>query len=749
MIIKNLIRRKGRTLLTIFGIAIGIAAIISLGTLADGLEAGYRSSLSGSKADLVLTQPDKMDLALSSVDQEIGVEIRSMSGVSAVDGMLQSFVSIKKIPYFYVFAYPEDGFVIPRFKIVEGETINSQATRKIGGKPLLLGKAAAEKLDKKTGDVLRLQGTTFRIAGIYETGDAFEDSGAVIRLSDGQTLFNKPGKVSLFYIKLKEPDLAERVIQRIERRFPDFSISSAQDLGSLQSQIDIMNGFVWVIGGLAIFIGGIGMMNSQLMAIMERTREIGVLRAIGWSSRQVMLMIFSESALVCLAGGVVGVGLGVLCIISLSGVLGSFGATVSNITPGLIGQAFLVVMTMGLIGGLYPAWRAARLQPIEALRYEGGSAGGRVRRLPFGGMPVQSLWQRTTRTALTLFGITLTVGAIIALEGMVKGVSGQLTDIASKAEAEIIIRQADIADTSLSALDKRTLDKIAALPDVEFVNGMQLTAIAMPDVGGFFIIMGYEPSGHAIKHFRIVEGDPLKSKRQIILGRTAARSLKKNVGEKITLGNASFRIVGIYETGIGWEETGGVITLRDAQAFVGRPRKSTLAFIKLKDPLKAETVINVINTQFSDVSATLAANFAEQMPDMKATDAMMNAISFLAILVSGVVVMNTMLMSVMERTREIGVLRALGWRRRKVLSLIMEESAILGLFGGVTGIGFGYLLGLLLASIPFYGEMLSLKLTYEEFIRAFVVALTLGVLGGIIPAIRATRMQPVEALHYE
>jgi ABC-type antimicrobial peptide transport system permease subunit len=749
MVIKNLIRRKGRTLLTILGVAIGVAAIISLGTLADGLEAGYRSSLSGSKADLVLTQPDKMDLALSSVDQEIGEEVREMSGVSAVDGMLQSFVPTKKIPYFYVFAYPEDGFVIARFKVIEGETINAKPVRKTEGKPLLLGKAAAEKLDKKTGDTLRLQGTTFRITGIYETGDAFEDSGAVIRLSDGQILFNKPRKVSLFYIKLKEPDFAERVIERIERRFPNFSISSAQDLGSLQSQIDIVRGLVWVIAGLAIFIGGIGMMNSQLMAIMERTREIGVLRAIGWSSRQVMLMIFGESVLVCLAGGVVGIGLGVLCITSLSGVLGSFGATVSNITPGLIGQAFLVVMTMGLIGGLYPAWRAARLQPIEALRYEGGSTGGRARRLPVGGMPIQSLWQRTTRTALTLLGITLTVGAIIALEGMVKGVSGQLNEIASKSDAEIVVRQADIADTSLSAIDQRILDKIAALPDVEYVNGMQITAIAMPDIGGFFIIMGYEPNGHAIKHFRIVEGEPLKSKHQIILGRTAAQSLKKKVGEKIMLGNASFRIVGIYETGIGWEEIGGVITLREAQAFVGRPRKSTLALIKLKEPLKAEAVVNEINTRFPDASAALAANFAEQMPDMKATDAMMNAISLLAILVSGVVVMNTMLMSVMERTREIGVLRALGWRRRRVLSLIMEESVILGLIGGVIGIGFGYLLGVLLANIPIYGEMLSLKLSYEEFIRAFVVALTLGVLGGFIPALRATRMQPIEALRYE
>ncbi len=173
-----------------------------------------------------------------------------------------------------------------------------------------------------------------------------------------------------------------------------------------------------MIGGLAIVIGGVGMMNSQLMAIMERTREIGVLRAVGWSSKRVLWMILMESIIVCLLGGLVGIAIAYFLIFDLSKSTTVVGLNPGNVTQGLLIQAMSVVIVLGLVGGLYPAWRASQLQPVEALRYEGGSSGSRIHRLPFGGMAVQSLWQRSGRTFLTLGVIGLTVGAIMALEGL-------------------------------------------------------------------------------------------------------------------------------------------------------------------------------------------------------------------------------------------------------------------------------------------------------------------------------------------
>jgi putative ABC transport system permease protein len=137
------------------------------------------------------------------------------------------------------------------------------------------------------------------------------------------------------------------------------------------------------------------------------------------------------------------------------------------------------------------------------------------------------------------------------------------------------------------------------------------------------------------------------------------------------------------------------------------------------------------------------------MPDMQAMDAMMAAISFLAIAVGGIGVLNTMLMSVLERTREIGVLRALGWRRRRILGMIINESLLLGLLGGLVGILVAFVLTYLLNQIPMFGSILSAQWDTVIFVRALMFALLLGVLGGLYPAYRATRLQPVEALQYE
>ncbi|MEJ2263846.1 MAG: ABC transporter permease, partial [Anaerolineales bacterium] len=203
MIFKNLLQRKGRTLLAVLGISIGVAAIIGLGALANGLQAGYDSILSGSKADLVLSQPDAVDLTTSSVDESIGNELAAMSEISAASGLLQGIVQTENIPYFFLYGYPEDSFVLGRFQIIEGGSLNSREAKLARGKALLLGTSAAEALHKQTGDTLRIMDSVFRVVGIYETGKTLEDNGAVITLQDAQEVLGKPRQVSLFYIQLK------------------------------------------------------------------------------------------------------------------------------------------------------------------------------------------------------------------------------------------------------------------------------------------------------------------------------------------------------------------------------------------------------------------------------------------------------------------------------------------------------------------------------------------------------------------
>ena len=748
MILKNIFRRKGRTFLTVLGISVGIASIVGLGALAEGFEAGYKSMLTGSDADLVISQPDAMDISLSAIDENIGSELAAMSEIDVISGMLEGFVQTEGSPFFFVFGYPLDSFLLDRFHIIDGHAFQSREAEQ-SRRAIWIGSAAAESFNKEVGESLRLGDSIFEVIGIYQTGDPLEDSGSVLSLPEAQIILGKPRQVSLFYLRLKQPELDQRLITRVERRYSDLAIGTTNDFLDNQIIGDAMQGYVWAIAGLAIIIGGVTMTNAQLMSVYERTREIGVLRAVGWSKGRVLRMVLAESLIVGILGGVLGVGMAWGLLVLFSDVFQMFGATSTSIGPELLAQALITVFTLGLVGGLYPAWRASRLEPVEALRYEGGSSGKGVKRLPFGGMATQSLWQRTTRTLLTLITIGLTVGSILTLESVINGISTEMTRMLSGSDVEIVIRQADIADTSLSAIDERVADRIAALPEVYSVSGMVMNAVMLPESGGFLIMLGYAPNEYAIQSFNIIEGQSLTSNHQIILGRVAAEANNKEVGETMDVSGQRFKIVGIYENGVGLEDMSGVITLRDAQAFAGRPRKVTMLMVDLSDPRDTTALVEEINQSFPEIHASAGGEFVEQMPDMENADGMLNGISFLALIVGGLGVLNTMLMSILERTREIGVLRALGWGKREILGLILREALILGVLGGIASILIGIFLAYLLTIVPLVGDMLQPEWTLGVFIRGITIALLLGIFGGLLPAYRATRMQPVEALRYE
>lgn len=747
MIFKNLLRRKGRTLLTILGISIGVAAIVGLGALANGLAEGYDSFLTGSKADLILSQPDAMDVSMSTVDQSLVQELESMSEVSAASGMLQGLVKVEEVPLFFVFGYRQESFILGRFNIISGVGLDAREAHYSRGKPILLGSQAAEAMNKRVGDSLRVQESVYRIVGIYETGATLEDNGAVLPLNEAQELLGRQHQVSIIYIQLKDPNLGERVITRAERQWPDLTLSSTEDYADKQMMGEYMEVFVWAIAGLAIIIGGVGMMNAQLMAVIERTREIGVLRSLGWSSRRVLVLILGESLLVGLLGGLFGIATAWAMIAGFEDFAGFFGASKSNITVDLIQQAIWVVLILGFIGGAYPAWRASRLPPVEALRYEGGTGGNKIRRLPFGGMAIQSLWQRTARTLLTLGAIAITVGGIMALQATVNGMLDTFNKMGG--DSEIMIRQAGVADTEYSAVDERFGEKIAAMSEIAYISGMNFTATVLPDSGTIFMMIGYSPYEYAIQRVNLVEGERIKSNHQVMLGRMMADALNMDVGETLDIGGSRYKVTGIYESGVSWEEMGGIFSQRDIQAHMGRPHKVGIYMVKVRDSSQAQVLVEKINQNFPELHASLSGEFVEQMPDVNNVNIMLGSISFLAIFVGGVGVMNTMLMAVMERTREIGVLRALGWRRNRILRMIMIEALLLALFGGFIGIGIAFGLAYSLNSIPIYGGILASRWDIDIFIRAISIALFLGLLGGLYPALRATRLQPVEALRYE
>jgi ABC-type antimicrobial peptide transport system permease subunit len=736
-------RRKARSLLTMLGIGIGVAAVIALAAMAEGIASGYAAFAGGSGADLLVTKTDAGDLTLSTVDQQVGERIAQLADVQNVSGVIFNMVSLEKIPYFIVGGYDPDEVAIEHFKIVEGEPLS-------GEKEVILGRQAADNLKKTVGDSIRLYESPFRIVGVYETGQSFEDGGAVISLTDAQAVFQKPRQVTFYEVQVRDPTQLDGVKARIEQLFDDLSVSEASDVADEQLTVQSMKAMAWGIGLIAVLIGGLGMMNTMIMSVFEQTREIGVLRAVGWRKGRVLRLIITQSLVLSALGGLLGIaiGLSLVWLINRTPAISSYAPGV--LTPTLLIQGMIVALVLGTIGGIYPARRAAGLSPIEALRYDGGAGDGNEPSWArLFGMTFRNLLRRRARSLLTMAGIAIGVGLIVSLGAITEGVMQDFTALAGQGGAELVAMQANVADMGYSVIEERVGHAIAAMPEVEDVSGT-VWGFSIGEGAPFLMVFGMDPNGQSIRHFRIVEGERIQGRGEIMLGKTAADTLEKQVGDVLRLPGGVFRVTGIYETGIGYEEGGGVMALRDAQATYDKPRQVSMLQIKVRDRDQAEAVRAQIEERFGDdVSVSTTATFIENSADIQNTKVMMGAIFVLAILVGGVVVTNTMVMAVMERTREIGTLRALGWRQARVLWMVLSESLLLSLIAAGLGILLGMGLTAALKAIPGMGGFLTAAYTPQVIVQAVAISLFLGASGGLYPAWFASRLRPVEALRYE
>ncbi len=742
MLLHNLWRRATRSLLTILGIAIGVAAVVALGAMANGLAQNYGSSL-GISNDLLVSQANAYDVAFSSLDETLGERIQAIPDVANVDPGVFSWYSFDEAPYFLIYGYPAGSVAMQHYRIVEGKPVTQPGQ-------IAIGRRGADALKRRVDDTLRINGAPYRIVGIYETGQGMEESGGVVVLEDAQTIAQKERTVSLFQVGLHRNADADAVMARIETLDDELTVTTAAGYADSQQWTQYLQGMAWGVAAIAILIGGLGMMSAMVMSVLERTREIGTLRAVGWSRGRVLRMILGESIALSLVGGVIGVLLGIL-LAWAAGQIPGVGAMLSgSVSPGLAVQGMVTALALGVVGGVYPAWTAANLQPVEALRYEGGGAtagSGRLARI--GNQSFRNLWRRRNRTLLSAAGIGIGVGTLVMLGGLMNGMIGQLNGLTGSGGAgNITVMQRDVADMSLSSLDERIVHQLEAMPEVKSASAFMLAIIMSPEMP-LFLVAGLDPNSPALRHYKLVEGRYVQRPNEILLGKVAAKSYKLGLGDTLNINGNRYKVVGISETGVAYEDAGAMLALREAQRLMGRPRAVTFIFVDVKNPAQSEAVMNVINSRFPEARASLSSEFAQNTNDLQQTEGIVAAIRALALIVGGIVVANTMIMSIFERTREIGTLRALGWRRRRILGQILLESLLLCLVSAVLGSAFGVGLLTLAMLAPGVGQFVTATWSWDVFLSAFVTAAVLGILGGLYPAWHAGQLEPAEALRYE
>ena len=398
--LESLYSNKLRSILTILGIVIGVGAVIAMMAVGAGAQETITGSISGIGSNLLFVtrgnpteeltriEPLTSEDAQALLDQ---FQAPSIAGVAPVVNdsltVTASGETTRTTVYGVTPAYEQ----VRNYTVTEGYFITEE--QQLGRSSVaLIGPDTAEKLfgrrEGLLGETIRIEGQPFRITGVLESkgGSSFgsQDDLVIIPLSTAQARLIRHGddRLDMILVQAISPEMtsmaSEEVSQILRSRHrtrvgeDDFTIFSQEDFVDIAKTITgVLTIFLGGIAGISLLVGGIGIMNIMLVSVTERTREIGLRKALGARKKDILIQFLTESSLLSLFGGIIGIGLGWL----ISFVVGRI--AVANDTPfypaislNAILLATIFSTAVGLFFGLYPANRAANLEPVEALRHE-------------------------------------------------------------------------------------------------------------------------------------------------------------------------------------------------------------------------------------------------------------------------------------------------------------------------------------------------------------------------------------------
>ncbi len=366
----NLYRRPARTSLTVSAIALGIAAVVALTGIAWGFEASWQQANDARGTDLIVTRVASENAMpspfLAASPQQT---LRGYPHVQDVVGLLSEMLSVSDdAPPVFVFGWAYDSYLWDHLRLLDGRWPAGDTEPSV-----MIGSLAAELLHRKTGDAIEIEGRQFNVAGTFESSAMIENGALLMTLTQAQQLTDKPGKVNVLNIKL-DAQVSARDIDdikaRVRQTMPGFVAITSGELVGKNTLVRIskaMSSATILIAGL---VGALVVFNTMLMSINERTKEIGILLALGWQRRTIMKLVIGESVILTLAGGLVGILLGIAITWGLEHMELMRGKIDAVFTARFLLAVLGLSVILGIAGGIYPALRAARLQPSQALRQE-------------------------------------------------------------------------------------------------------------------------------------------------------------------------------------------------------------------------------------------------------------------------------------------------------------------------------------------------------------------------------------------
>ena len=364
--LRGLLARPLRTLLTVLGIALAVAGFVALTGLTAGVQHSFSSGIDENGADLVVSQRSAFNLVSSTVPRTLGPALSAVPDVDAVSGILLNITTADEADNIVMAGWPSDSFLWNDMPLVAGRlpVVTDEW-------PVVLGESIAGALGKKVGDTVELQFQPYQIVGIASFSSMLNKNSAIVPLEGMEQLVSQTDAYTLFEVRLKRPlDQSEIALarSRLTTAAAGFEVGDTEQFASSIRVFDLLRAIAQTISLVVMAMASVAVANTLLMAVNERTFEIGVLSALGWSGRRILRLIVIEGLLMSAAGGVIGIILGAAAMELAAKTRFAAGLIVPYLSGWSIAQALIFVFIAGPIGALYPAWRATRLLPAEALR---------------------------------------------------------------------------------------------------------------------------------------------------------------------------------------------------------------------------------------------------------------------------------------------------------------------------------------------------------------------------------------------
>jgi putative ABC transport system permease protein len=361
-----------------------------------------------------------------------------------------------------------------------------------------------------------------------------------------------------------------------------------------------------------------------------------------------------------------------------------------------------------------------------------------------------NLLRHRIRSLISIAGIAFSVAAMLTIVTVLQGAVGMFSGILSS-DSEIIVFERNVSDLFFSNVPAAVVNEVASWSIVQHADPVLFGIVSSAD-HPIITCFGITASDARLRKATWLKGVRTNFAQQtdgVVLGERAAEFMSVALGSSVQIGHGLFHVIGIIKTANGFEDGGVFMPLASAQSFFHKEGSSSVITIKLRSKNDASDFKSMVKTKFPDLVALEDEEFTRTYSQFKILKATAWAVGGCGLLLGGLGVANTMIMSVFTRIREIAILRVSGFSNSQIAAMIFGESALVSVLGAMAGLVIGTVFLFALKLVPDLHGYIDVTIQLPVILTVIMLALLTGVAGGLYPAIYAMRIRAVEALRFE